>query len=204
VTPHPTMQQLFAGAPLSQVLAEHAYRATLRLADWPAAELLSTPPADAVEQLIKLARVTAPCLERGNAWLEPPAEVAPETVSSDKWAPAVIVTIFTLVIPVTGDRHLLTCSPSRLSGGPVEVEALTAPADTVRLVCDDPGSAEQARAYFEEMLDQIELQLEGIRADIQAHNQQMAKEIPAAVARRGAKLLRDRNLAAGIGYPILK
>ena len=54
------------------------------------------------------------------------------------------------------------------------------------------------------MLDKIEQQLERTRGAIQDHNQRMARQLAAAVARRRAKLEEDRLLGTSIGYPIKK
>ena len=56
----------------------------------------------------------------------------------------------------------------------------------------------QAKAHLERILDRIERRLDRTRADIQAHNQRMAKQIPAAVARRQAELRKEQNLKASI------
>jgi len=72
------------------------------------------------------------------------------------------------------------------------------------LHCDNPADADRAKAHFERALDEIEKRLAWTQADIRRHNEQLAKQLPALVSQRRAKLLRDRDLQASIGYPITK
>jgi hypothetical protein len=107
------------------------------------------------------------------------------------------------VVPVIGEPTLFGMTASRFSAGTI-VGEIDQPGRALRLHCDNPASADQAKAYFEGTLDQIEHLLEWTRADIQRHNQQRARQLLVAVAQRRAKLLRDRDLQASIGYPIMK
>jgi hypothetical protein len=197
------IQNLFAGGRLSEKLSAAARKATDRLAAWPPDDLLGTAEADVAQQLIELAGFELPSLERDKAWLEPPAEV---TVESRDFGRQLQITItrFTLVVPITGDPSVFGLIASRFSGGAIVAEVIDGSASTLRLPCDNPADASQAKASFDRTLDQIEQRLEWTRADIQAHNQQMAKQLPAAIAQRRAKLLKDRDLQASIGYPIMK
>ncbi len=196
------MQHLFAGSQLSEMLSGAARQATDLLAGWPADDLLSIPEADLAERLIKLATFAVPTLERDKAWLEPPAEVTVEAIDFGRNFQAT-VTRFTLVVPVDGDSSMFGMRASRFSGGTTlgEIDRSTS---TLRLHCDNPANAAQAKAYFDQLLEQIEQQLGWTRADIQAHNQQMARQLSAAIAQRRAKFLKDRDLHASIGYPIMK
>jgi hypothetical protein len=196
------VQHLFAGTRLSEVLSTAASQATDMLATWPPDDLLSIPEADITDQLIKLATMEVPSLAREDAWLEPPVEVMIEVRDFGRQFDAT-VTRFTLVVPVTGGPSLFGMTASRFSAGAVLGE-IDQRANALRLHCDNPGTSDRAKAYFERMLDQIEQRLEWTRADIQAHNQQIVKQLPTAVAQRRAKLLKDRDLQASIGYPIMK
>jgi hypothetical protein len=119
------------------------------------------------------------------------------------WLPQVAVTRFTLVVPVTGDPSVFSMRASTFSAeGPLA--EIDHERGVLRLRCDSPENAARARAYFERTLDQIEQRLEWARADIQKHNQEVATQLAAAVTQRRAKLLRDRDLQASIGYPIVK
>jgi len=195
-------QYLFAGSRLSEALTAAARNATDRLATWPPDELLNMAEADVTEQLVKLASIEVPSLVRSGARLEPSREVPVQ--AHDFGLPInATVTRFTLVVPVTGACSALEMTASRRVGSLVP-GAIDHFEGVLRLHYDNPDSADQARAHFEQTLDQIEQRLEWTRADIQAHNQQMARQLPAAVAQRRAKLLRDRDLQDSIGYPIMK
>jgi hypothetical protein len=195
-------QHLFAGSRLSEALAAAAKNATDKLATWPPDDLLNTAEADVTEELVRLATIEVPSLARSEAQLEPPREVL---VESRDFGPQFngTVTRFTLVVPVTGASLAFVMTASRIAGSVIP-GAIDSFEGVLRLDIDNPVNADQARAYFERTLDQIEQRLEWTRADIQAHNQQMATQLATAVAQRRSKLLRDRDLQASIGYPIVK
>ena len=196
------IQHLFTGSRLSDVLAAAASKATDGLAAWPPDDLLNTAEADVTEKLIRLAAVEVPSLVRDEARLEPPAEVTVESMDFGRQIQAT-VTRFMLVVPVTGEPSLFRMRASTFSGGAILGE-IDHRGMALRLHCDNPENAGQAKAHFERTLNEIDKHLEWTRADIQRHNQQLAKQLPAAVAQRRAKLLRDRDLQASIGYPIMK
>jgi hypothetical protein len=197
-----SIQYLFAGSRLAEVLSGASDQATGALANWSPDDLLSIPEADVVRHLVELARLEVPTLAREDAWVEPPAEVLVDAIDFGTHFKAT-VTRFTLVVPVKGDPSMFGMTASRFSGGSLLGE-IDRSAGTLRLHCNNPGDGAQARAYFERSLDEIEQRLAWTRADIERHNEQMAKQIPGAVAQRRAKLLRDRDLQASIGYPIMK
>jgi hypothetical protein len=165
-------------------------------------DLLNTAEADITEQLVRLATIEMPSLARSEARLEPPREVSVESRDFGRQF-NVTVTRFTLIVPVTGASSAFGMTASRMAGSVIP-GAIDSFEGVLRLQCDNPVNADQARAHFERTLDQIEQRLEWTRADIQRHNQQMAMQLPAAVAQRRGKLLRDRDLQASIGYPIMK
>ncbi len=195
--------QLFTGKRLSEALAAAMQSATDKLAAWPPDDLLNTAEADVTEQLVKQATIEVPSLARSEARLEPSREVQASVESRDLGRQhTVTVTRYTLVVPVAGATAAFGMTASRIAGS-----ALQGTVDdfdrVLRLHIDNPDNHGQARAYFERTLDQIEQRLGWAQADIRAHNQQMARQLPAAVAQRRAKLLKDRDLQASIGYPIM-
>src|SRR5215469_14025770 len=108
---------LFAVGQLSVLLAAASKEAVDKLAAWPPDDLLNTPEVDVSERLIELATVVrAPSLRRSEAWLEPPSEVKVDSIDFGRRL-QVVVTRFTLVVPVTGDPRLLALSASKISGG---------------------------------------------------------------------------------------
>jgi hypothetical protein len=195
--------QLFVGGRLKELLAAASQRAADALSSWQPDDLLNTPEADIAEQLIELATaVEVPVLDRDKAQFEPPTEVSMDVVDFGRHFQAT-VTRFTLVVPITGDPSLLGVTASRISPSPLLGE-IDRSAGTVRLHCNNPDDAAQARAYFEQKLDEIEQRLEWTRADIEQHNHLVAKQLAQLVTQRRTKLLKDRDLQASIGYPIMK
>jgi hypothetical protein len=170
------------------------------LGRWPPDELLSTAEADIIEQLVQLATFDMPSLTHAAAYLEPPAEVTLQAPHLGEFY-RVTLTRFTLVVPVTGETKLFALTASRFAPDPLLGE-IDESAHCLRLHCDHPDDADQAKAHFARLLKEIGKRLGWTRADIYAHNQLMGKQIPDKVAQRRAKLLRDRNLQASIGFPI--
>jgi hypothetical protein len=194
-------QYLFFGLRLNEMFSAVAARAASQLAEWPADDLLSSGEADIADRLIGQATIELPSLARGKAWLAPPGEV---TLHSEPYAgPWATVTRYTLVVPVTGDPSLFGMSPGFFTTATIRGE-IDHTGMALRLHCDNPKNADQAKAYFDRLLDQIERRLERSRVQIRGHNQKMARQLPAAVAQRRAKLRADRRLGASIGYPIKK
>jgi hypothetical protein len=194
--------QLFSGSPLSETLSAAARHAAEMLARWQSDDLLSAAEADVTEQLVRLATFEMPSLSRGEAFLEPPEEVTLQARDYDG-SFQVTVTRFTLVVPITGEPKLFALTASRFSPSPLLGE-IDESSRTLRLHCDNLDDAGQIKTYFERLLNHIEERLGWTRAELYAHNQLMATQIPAAVTQRRAKLLNDRNLHASIGYPIKK
>jgi hypothetical protein len=66
------------------------------------------------------------------------------------------------------------------------------------------GGADAAgvRANLDAVLDKIEQGLSWCQNDIDAHNQTIRATTPGLVAERRAKLLRDRELEAALGFPV--
>jgi hypothetical protein len=197
-----TMPYLFADRRLSDLLSGATDQAVKELAAWQPDDLLNTPEADAVDRLVRMATAEMPSLQRDNAHLAPPTEVKVDSVDLGPHF-QVTVTRYTLMVPVTGYPPVFGMRASRSSGGVPQGE-IDQWNSRLRLHCDNPPDSEQARAYFERTLDEIEKWLEWTRADIQRHNQQVARQLATAVAQRRAKLLKDRGILSTIGYPIMK
>jgi hypothetical protein len=180
--------------PLGQKFRAAARQAKTLVPQWPPDALLSTAEADLAEGLTRLVTFEMPSLARDKAWLEP-SKVLLTPDDQDTF------TRFTLVVPITGKPPIFSIPSTRTYHGRIKGEIA---ATTLRLYCDNPANADQARAYFERSLDVIERRLDRTRADIKAHNHRMAKQITAAIARRRAKLLKDQAIEASIGYPITR
>ena len=194
------MQYLFTRNRLADVLSAAGGAAMDKLAAWPPDDLLNTPEADVIEQLVGLAALEVPSLERDKKWLDNPAEIKVDVEDFGRQFQATL-TRHTLVVPVIGDPSVFGLRASVFSTGSIPAE-IDKKAGTLRLHCDNPDNGDQARAYFERALDDVEQRLQRTRADIETHNAQLARQLQLAVAQRRAKLLNDRNLQASIGYPI--
>jgi hypothetical protein len=173
------------------------------LASWQPDDLLNTPEPDVVERLVTKATVDVPSLLRASAHLAPVTEVKMIDTNNRGQNVVFTVTRHTLMVPVTGYPPLFGMRASRYSGGMPrgEVDQWNS---SLLLNCDNPDNGEHARSYFERTLDEIERHLVWTTDDVERHNRQAAHQLATAVAQRRAKLLKDRELHASIGYPITK
>lgn len=185
--------------PLHRELAAAAKAAFDLLWSCGASELLARPEADLAEELVGLASFEPPVLARGEAYLAAPSEVT-EPGERDGQPVQATFTRYTLVVPVTGHASLLEIgSAVWLIHHPVRGE-MDGRAKTVRLHCNGLRDPRRLKVHFEYALDRVESHVSVIGAVVQAHNRQMADQLPAALAQRKAKLLKDLEVQARIGY----
>jgi hypothetical protein len=193
--------ELFVGPLLCNDLALATQHAVDMLMNWPPDEILNGAEADMADSLVRLATFKVPQLDRNNAYLESPTEITMPGERVGQTVRTVYLTRFTLVVPFTGHPPLFNRTASRRSAEPVygEVDELYY---NLRLYCDGLHDPVQVKASFEIQLDKIEKKLSWTQAEVEGHNQQMARQLPEILAQRRAKLLADRNIQASIGYAI--
>jgi hypothetical protein len=193
---------LFAGRPLREELACATRIAVDMFLNSRAEELMSSTEADFLEPIVHLATFRIPVVHRGDAYLEPPADITAARLGADRAVAGARVTRFTLAVPVTGQLSLLTmkvsdvASPASLSGEIDEIAGL------LRLYCDGVLDPVQVKTGFEKQLDQIEELLARMRAELESHNRLMTRELTAAVHQRRGELLAAQEMQAGIGYEV--
>lgn len=69
----------------------------------------------------------------------------------------------------------------------------------------DPQAGQSAaaiRQYFSGQLDAIDMHLVWSRGDVERHNTSLRQEVSFHLAQRRARLLADRRLEAGLGFPV--
>jgi hypothetical protein len=115
------------------------------------------------------------------------------------------VTKIVIAVPFDGEEDVFKLRPSQFG--------LSTPAAEIRKGelrlswASDQGTradvdSEKVRRYFDGQLDRIEQLLGWARADVERYNRDLRVQVRSAVAERRAKLLADRQLEAGIGFPV--
>jgi hypothetical protein len=195
------MAMIVAGL-LASVLRERQQRVRDQLLEWAPDDLLSWSDEDVVAALKSVALVECPVLDRSAAYmLEPKEEVRRVQVFVD--VVNRLVTVFTLVVPFTGDEQVFHLKASTYTMCTPE---FTVGSGRLRLTYVTDGvrhpAEEEIRKDFDSQLDEIERQLEFARNDIRTFQFQIEQQLPGLVAQRRAKLLADRKLNASIGFPV--
>jgi len=163
--------------------------------------LLNTPTDDLVDEIVRKCTLDVPVLDREGAWVD--SAEGPVAVR-DYWArgvePGYTVqgTILQLSIPFKGDRDFFEIQPSthnfnapraRVSNNTVVVGY-----SAVEL------NAEQAKAELNRSIDSIEQYLAWLRQSTEPFNQKISGIARAAIEARKAKVLKDRNSVAALGF----
>lgn len=188
---------------LASELRDRQQRVHYQLMGWAPDDLLSWSDEDIVAALKSVALVECPVLDRSAAsMLDTKEEIRRVPVFGDDVVDRV-VTIFTLMVPFTGDEQVFHLKASTYTLSTPEFKAgsgrlwLTYVTDGVR-----QPTEEELRKDFDSQLDEIEQHLEFARNDIRPFQFQIEQQLPGLVAQRRAKLLKDRQLNASIGFPV--
>lgn len=196
-------QRLFTQNDLRLALEASARKLRDELLGWNPDELLALPEADVVEHLVEAHSVICPRLRRDEAHLLPVSEHT--QTFQDAWGDRVTrqVTQLTLVVPFDGEQIVFSMRASQSYMSPPQGTVVDGELQ-VTWVGQGAGGADAAgvRANLDAELDKIEQALSWCQNDIDAHNQMIRATTPGLVAERRAKLLRDRELEAALGFPV--
>jgi hypothetical protein len=197
----PVDDRLFAKKDLRACLEATARKLSEDLHGWKSGELLALPEADVVEHLVAAHSVECPRLRRDEAHLLPVSEEA-QTIEDRFFGDRVTrrFTRLTLVVPYNGERVVLSMRASQFF--PSSPRAMVADGELRLTWMGQDADAAAVRTYFDHELDQIEKHLSWCQHDIDQHNRTIRATAPDLVAKRRAKLLRDRELEAGLGFPV--
>ncbi len=197
----PVDDRLFAKHDLRAGLEATARKVSEDLDRWNPDELLALPESDVVDHLVAAHSVKCPRLRRDEAHLLPVAEEA-QTFEDRFFGEHVTrrVTRLTLVVPYDGEKVIFSMRASHFSINPPS--ATVADGELHLTWLGQGADAAAVRAQFDRQLDQIEELLSWSQRDIDQHNRTIRATTPGLVAQRRAKLLRDRDLEAGLGFPV--
>ncbi|UTD29167.1 hypothetical protein DB459_21920 [Bradyrhizobium sp. WD16] len=164
-------------------------------------ELLNTPTDDLVDRLVAQFSIDVPVLDRAAAWVD--SSEGPVAVR-DYWSRGVepgytvLGTLLRLSVPFSGDAEAFAIQPSTIASGPPRARvvqgAIVIAYSAVEL------NPQQAKAELEDVIDNIEKHLGWLRQSVNPFNEKLKTVVRTAVEARKAKVLKDRNSIAALGF----
>ena len=195
---------LFASGDLQATLEAGRHRARQAVIEWNPEQLLATAEADIIDYLVAEHSVDCPALHRDKIEQLPVSEeVRPVAGMLSRETYQYRMTKFVIAVPFDGEEDVFKLRATQSSFNPPSAEVHEG---ELRLSWSDnpqvSADAAAIRRHFDTQLEKIEQHLSWSRADIDRHNVGLRTLAVSAVAERKAKLLADRRLEAGIGFPI--
>jgi hypothetical protein len=195
---------LFAQADLPGVLEATKRDAIQAVGDWEPDQLLAIAEADVIDYLVAEHSVACPVLHRDRAEQLPVSgEVQPVTGAFTGQTYQQRMTKIVLAVPFDGEEDVFKYRASNFSLNPPRAQVL---AGELRLMwTGDPQAGHDpaaVRRYFDGQLDSIEKHLAWSCGDVERHNASLRAEVSSRVAQRKARLLADRHLETGLGFPV--
>lgn len=171
---------------------------------WNPEQLLATAEADIIDYLMDEYSVACPVLHRDQIEQLPVSEEVQSArgmFSGEAYERR--VTKIEVAVPFDGETDVFRLRASTFSLNPIRVEVREG---ELRLKWTNhvqgTGDPAAIRHHFDGQLDKLEEQLSWSRKDIEQYNASLRPLVTAAVAERKAKLLADRQLEAGLGFPV--
>jgi hypothetical protein len=195
---------LFASGDLQMTLEAQRRQAGQAVDEWDPEQLLATAEADIIEYLVAKYSVACPILHRDQTEQLPVSEeVRPVAGMFSGETYQCRMTKIVIAVPFDGEKDVFKLRASQSSLNPPCGEVREG---ELRLTWtgDAQASADAAaiRRHFDGQLDKIEQHLSWARGDIGRYNANLCTLASSAVAERKAKLLADRQLEAGLGFPV--
>lgn len=199
------MTRLFERGELREFLQQLLRDAAGRIDALPEDEVLGRSTDDLLDQFTRLATLEAPTISEG-----PVDGGVAETSTQvrDQWGLDRTYTVRGLTISATfeftGDARLFNYRPSThlmtrfegvLGTGTITVTSGQAETDI---------EPEKAKAAIARAIEPIRAELGHVRADVDAHNGQVAQQLRPVIERRKELLQKRRNLAGALGFLISK
>jgi hypothetical protein len=192
---------LFSGGDLRASLANVMRELQHEVDHWPPDELLKAAEADLVEHLTEKYIVEGAVLRRQEAALLPVSEERREYLDERQRQVHTTTTKLMLAVPFDGDAATFNMRASQWTSNPPygAVQNGELVLTWMGAGASDPGQVKQA---FDAMMNKIEQHLGWAHHDIREHNSAVGREVTNLVSSRRAKLLADRQLEAGVGFPV--
>ena len=193
---------LFTAGDLSSALQARQREASKAVEEWEPDKLLATAEVDVVEYLIAEYSVACPVLHRDQAQLMPVSEEVAQLPGF--WSDEAYerrLTKIVIVVPLDGEPDVFKYRASTQTTNPPRGEVHDG---ELRVAWAGEGAASDpaaVRQHLDNELGKIEQYLSWSCGDIERYNTNLRTLITSQVTQRRAKLLADRNLEAGIGFP---
>jgi hypothetical protein len=197
---------LFYKHGMHEVMEAHRQRAAAAPAGIQDNVLLNTPTDDLVERIVAEWSLHVPVLDRDNAEAESsegPIEVFDHfrrDYGGGRGTATVQGTIVELAVPFTGDKDFFFIQPTTFDSAPPR--ALIDKDHVVIRHSSRELNAEQARTGLNSVLDDIERYLGWQRGAAEPFNASLASMVRQAVEARKAKVFKDRNSVADLGFKL--
>lgn len=170
---------------------------------WDADDLLRASEADTVEYLIDKYQVECAELRRDEASLLPVSEERQQVRSPSYRNVEQVSTKLELAVPFDGDAATLKMRASQYNLNP-PYGSTRGGELILTWMGHGPADPTVVRQAFETQIDKVEQHLAWAQVDIDQHNREVQASVPNMVSQRRAKLLADRQLESGLGFPMRK
>lgn len=192
---------LFSGVSIFDVLRNHEQMANDAPSGMDDNRLLNTPTDDLIDEIVDRCSLNVPTIDRESAWLD--SSEGPVAVH-DYWARGVSRgftvqgTHLRLSIPFSGDADFFKIQPSTHNSSPPRA-AITRDTLVISYAAVELNP-EQAKAELNRTIDAIQQHLTWLNQSTASFNQRLKDLTKTAVEARKAKVLRDRNSVAALGF----
>lgn len=196
---------LFHKHDISRLVEGHRQQASKEIQTIDANRLLNTPTEDLVKFIESKFHFSLPELDLKNACVD---QQEAQVAVHDMWARVdggdgvrhVTGTIVELIVPFTGDRDFFFVRPMNWDSSPpravVESHQIKIQASGRDL------SQAQVKASFDGTLKDIQQYLDWQKTTAEQFNQSLAQRARQEIEIRKTKLLKDREVVSGLGYPM--
>jgi hypothetical protein len=206
-------EQLFFWPSLGTWLENKRRAARQAIQDWDTEQLLATAAPEVADQLMDQYSVSCPVLHRSRITQHPVTETGDNGMETPVWngllpgvpSPAKLRRTKAMIeVRYDGDGDIFALRPSKYRPDPPCGLVLYPDTLVLTWTSDGPGSGDPVavRRHFDDQLDKIEQYLSWARVDIDRHNAALRTVITTHLAQRRAKLLADRELEVGLGFPV--
>lgn len=188
---------LFRQADMFSVI-EHQRRAALtEVGQMEPNRLLNTPTEDLVGYIVEKYRLDVPVIDREGAVLDEPQET---TIPMNDFGRQIEAraTAYTLTVPFSGDSEMFKVQPTTYDSAPPT--AMVHGPTLILTVVSRSASGDDVKRQLNGTLDDIERYLGWQRGSAGEFNGQLPGYARNAVEGRKAQLLKDRNIAADLGF----
>lgn len=198
---------LFAGNELSAVMAAHERKVYQEIDKIVGDELLKTSPSDLAEYFVSEFAIVVPVLDEASITVseeESDVDVSRDPMRAiwDRSRPVYIKgTKLTLHVPFEGDPGLFNCAPSQRYMGSAPSGTVSDGRLDIAVTVLDHDEAD-LKARVEREMKMIRDYLSWMSADADRFNEALPEKVRTHIDARRDKLLKDRGLAASLGYKL--